>query len=57
MLMSREMLADREENGTNTYYTSDSAELFGENARAFLGSSINGYVFKVGIDELISAAN
>lgn len=57
MLMSREMLSDREENGTNTYYTSDSVELFGENARAFLGNSINGNVFKVGIDELISAVN
>ena len=57
MLMSREMLSDREENGTNTYYTSDSIELFEENARAFLGSSLNGDVYKVGIDELISAAN
>lgn len=56
MLMSREMLSDREENGTNTYYTSDSIELFEDNARAFL-SSINGDVYKVGIDELISAAN
>lgn len=57
MLMSREMLSDRGENGTNTYYTSDSTELFEENARAFLGSSLNGDVYKVGIDELISAAN
>ena len=57
MLMSKEMLSDREENGTNTYYTSDSIELFEENARAFLGSSLNGDVYKVGIDELISAAN
>ena len=56
MLMSREMLSDREENGTNTYYTSDSIELFEDNARAFL-SSINGDVYKVGIDELISAAH
>lgn len=56
MLMSREMLSDREGNGTNTYYTSDSIELFEDNARAFL-SSINGDVYKVGIDELISAAN
>lgn len=56
MLMSREMLSDREETGTNTYYTSDSIELFEDNARAFL-SSINGDVYKVGIDELISAAN
>lgn len=55
MLLRNEMLTDREENGTNTFYTSDSIELFEENAHAFLGDSINGEVFKVGIDELISA--
>ncbi len=54
MLMSRDMLADRDESGVNAYYTSDSAELFEENARAFLGTSINGEVNKVGIDELIA---
>ncbi len=54
MLMSRDMLADRNESGVNAYYTSDSVELFEENARAFLGTSIKGEVRKVGIDELIS---
>ena len=57
MLMSKEMLSERDEKGTNTYYTSDSVELFEENAHAFLGDSINGMVYKVGIDELISSAN
>ena len=55
-LMVNDMLTDREENGTNTYYTSDSVELFEENAHAFLGDSLNGSIYKVGIDELISAA-
>lgn len=54
MLMNRNMLSDREEKGINTYYTSDSVQLFEENARAFLGTSINGEVHKVGIDDLIS---
>ncbi|MBP1561294.1 MAG: glutamate racemase [Oscillospiraceae bacterium] len=57
LLMGKDMLSNREEQGTNTYYTSDSAELFEENALAFLGNSLNGEVHKVGIDELISAAN
>lgn len=54
MLMRKDMLADRDTAGMNTYYTSDSAELFEENAHAFLGEHINGKVLKVGIDELIS---
>lgn len=54
MLLRNDMLTDREEVGTNTYYTSDSVELFEENAHAFLGNSINGKIYKVGIDELIS---
>ncbi len=54
MLMSRDMLSEHGGNGVNTYYTSDSVELFENNARAFLGCSIKGEVHKVGIDELIS---
>lgn len=54
MLTGMEMLSDREENGVNTYYTSDSAELFEEGAHAFLGDKLNGEVRKVAIDELIS---
>lgn len=54
MLMRNDMLTDREEKGTNTYYTSDSVELFEENAHAFLGNYINGKIYKVGIEELIS---
>ena len=54
MLMRNDMLTNRTEKGTNTYYTSDSVELFEENAHAFLGNSINGKIYKVGIEELIS---
>ena len=55
MLMRNDMLTERKEYGINTYYTSDSVELFEENAHAFLGDSLNGQIYKVGIDELISA--
>lgn len=54
-LMSLDMLTDRKERGVNTYYTSDSAELFEENALSFLGNSINGKIYKIDIDELINA--
>lgn len=54
MLTGMELLSGREETGVNTYYTSDSAELFEEGAHAFLGNTINGEVHKVAIDELIS---
>ena len=53
LLISKEMLSDRSEAGKNTYYTSDSVQLFEENAHAFLGDTINGEVHKVGIDDLI----
>lgn len=52
MLTAKDMLADRKEAGANTYYTSDSVELFEENARAFLGKKINGDVYKAAIDEI-----
>ncbi|MDE6131779.1 MAG: glutamate racemase [Oscillospiraceae bacterium] len=56
MLTANDMLASREETGTNTYYTSDCAALFEENAKAFLGSEkINGDVHKVAIDEIIGS--
>lgn len=57
MLMRNDMLSERDEIGTNTYYTSDSVELFEENAHAFLGDSLNGNIYKAGIEELISSVN
>lgn len=54
MLTAKDMLSSGNETGTNTYYTSDSAVLFEENAKAFLGSEkIKGSVYKVAIDEII----
>ena len=54
LLTEKNMLSERSGTGRNIYYTSDSVELFEENAHAFLGNTINGEVHKVGIDELIS---
>lgn len=55
MLAGRNMLSSRTETGTVTYYTSDSAELFEENAHAFIGSRLGGDVRKITIDELTAA--
>lgn len=52
LLISNGMLSDRMEAGKNIYYTSDSVELFEENAHAFLGDTINGEVHKVAVDDL-----
>lgn len=52
MLTGKNMLSSSEEKGTVTYYTSDSAELFEENAKIFIGSSLGGEVKKITIDEL-----
>ena len=55
LLHGTDQLSGRSEAGRNVYYTSDSIELFEENAHAFLGDTINGEIHKVGIDELSSA--
>ena len=55
-LTGRELLTDRTEKGTNTYYSSDSIEMFEENAHAFLGEEINGTVIKTELEELTSLA-
>lgn len=52
MLAGKNLLSSRSEKGRVIYYTSDSAELFESNAQAFLGSSVNGEVRKITIDEL-----
>ncbi len=52
LLAGKNMLSSGRERGTVTYYTSDSAELFEENAHAFIGSTLGGEVKKVTIDEL-----
>ena len=55
-LTGKDMLTDRKEKGTNIYYSTDSAEMFEENAYAFLEEKINGKVFKTDLDELVSLA-
>jgi len=53
MLASKNMLSSRTENGTVSYYTSDSKELFETNAHAFIGSRLNGEVTQISIDDII----
>lgn len=55
-LTGKDMLTESTEKGTNTYYSSDSAEMFEENAHAFLGEEINGKVFQAELEELASLA-
>ena len=55
-LTGKDMLAERSENGVNTFYSSDSAEMFEENAHSFLGEEINGKVYMVELEELTSLA-
>ena len=53
MLASKNMLSSRTGNGTVSYYTSDSKELFETNAHAFIGSRLNGEVTQISIDDII----
>ena len=53
MLASKNMLSSRTENGTVSYYTSDSKELFETNAHAFIGNRLNGEVTQISIDDII----
>lgn len=53
MLASKNMLSSRTVNGTVSYYTSDSKELFETNAHAFIGSRLNGEVTQISIDDII----
>lgn len=53
MLASKNMLSSRTGNGTVSYYTSDSKELFETNAHAFIGNRLNGEVTQISIDDII----
>lgn len=44
-LLDKDLLNDSEEVGKNTYYVSDSVEMFEENAKMFLGHDVHGDVF------------
>ena len=50
-LIENELLSDRTEKGKNTFYVSDSTELFKENAKSFLGHTVDGEVFGSSIGE------
>ncbi len=54
-LTRNEMLTDSNVHGTNTYYSSDSVEMFAENAHLIFGGELNGSVTKVDMEELIGA--
>ena len=47
LLTSKELLCEREENGTIEYFVTDSKEFFEENARLFFGDNIDGTVTKI----------
>ncbi|MGN0612543.1 MAG: glutamate racemase [Porcipelethomonas sp.] len=50
-LMEKDMLSDREEKGKNTFYVSDSTALFEENAKNFLGHTVDGEVFSCSLGD------
>ena len=49
ILTAQEMLTEKTEKGTNTFYASDSVELFRENAAAFLGQQPDGEIHNVNL--------
>jgi glutamate racemase len=49
-LIEENLLNDSDEEGKNTYYVSDSVEMFEENAKQFLGHEVHGEVFKVDLN-------
>ncbi|MGN0602506.1 MAG: glutamate racemase [Oscillospiraceae bacterium] len=55
-LTRHDMLAERETDGEISFYSSDSTEMFRENAESFLGEKIKGSVTKVEMEELTSLA-
>jgi glutamate racemase len=53
ILTANNMLSDREENGTVSCYSSDSPEMFEENAHRFIGEEFHGSVRLVAMEELL----
>lgn len=45
LLLAKDLLTDRQEPGSNTYYVSDSVALFEENAKRFMHREVHGHVF------------
>lgn len=50
-LMEKDMLSSRTESGKNTYYVSDSTELFEKNAKHFLEHAVQGEVFSCSLGD------
>ena len=50
-LIEKDMLSDSNEKGKNTFYVSDSTQLFEENARNFLGHAVEGEVFSCSLGD------
>lgn len=55
-LTNNDMLSEKNESGEISFYSSDSVEMFRENAQAFLGNTLCGTVTKVETEELTSLA-
>ncbi len=55
-LTGKDMLTERTVEGTISFYSSDSTDLFYENAHAFLGEQIHGTVKQVAMEELTALA-
>lgn len=55
-LTRNDMLAERDADGEISFYSSDSTEMFRDNAESFLGEKIKGSVTKVKMEELTSLA-
>ncbi len=54
VLTGKNMLSDKEENGNNLFYCSDSKEMFEENAGLFIGNDLRGEIRYVSTDEMIN---
>ncbi len=50
-LLEKDMLSDRTQKGENTFYVSDSVQLFEENAGNFLGHAVEGKVFSCSLGD------
>ena len=57
ILTMKNMLCDSEEPGKNLFYSSDSPELFEENAKMFLGEGLCGNIRQVTTEEMLRIGN
>ncbi|MGN0691147.1 MAG: glutamate racemase, partial [Oscillospiraceae bacterium] len=57
ILTMKNMLCDSDEQGQNLFYSSDSPELFEENAKMFLGEGLCGNIRQVTTEEMLRIGN